>query len=176
MALQADIQALHRALTERALTVAVAESCSGGRLAAALTSLPGASAYFLGGVVTYADAAKIKLLEVSPALLAQYGAVSKPVAIQMAVHVRKLLAADYGLAITGIAGPGGATLDKPVGTVWAALSSHRAAEAWLMLLCGTRTEIIDKSCHYALNRLLYQFFPWPPHASRFLHRAQWPAA
>jgi nicotinamide-nucleotide amidase len=99
-------------------TVAVAESCTGGLLGGRLTELPGSSAYVLGGAVVYADAAKRDLLGVPDALLRSHGAVSEPVARVMAEGVRARLAATYGLSVTGVAGPGGATPDKPVGLVF----------------------------------------------------------
>jgi nicotinamide-nucleotide amidase len=99
-------------------TVAVAESCTGGLLGGRLTELPGSSAYVLGGAVVYADAAKRDLLGVPDALLRSHGAVSEPVARIMAEGVRARLAATYGLSVTGVAGPGGATPDKPVGLVF----------------------------------------------------------
>ncbi|WP_372717106.1 CinA family nicotinamide mononucleotide deamidase-related protein [Immundisolibacter sp.] len=105
-------------LTETGQTVAVAESCTGGLVGKIITDLPGASAYFLGGVVSYANSAKHDLLGVDAASIAAHGAVSEPVARQMASGVRERFGADIGLAITGIAGPAGGTDEKPVGTVW----------------------------------------------------------
>ena len=105
-------------LTETGQTLAVAESCTGGLVGKVITDLPGASAYFLGGVVSYANSAKHELLGVDAASLTTHGAVSEVVVQQMAHGVRERFGADLGLAITGIAGPGGGSDDKPVGTVW----------------------------------------------------------
>lgn len=103
-------------------TLAVAESCTGGRLGAAITAEPGSSGYFLGGVVSYADAVKCEIVGVDSSTLAAAGAVSGRVAEDMAVGIRRRLGADYALAVTGIAGPGGGTAQKPIGTTWLALA------------------------------------------------------
>ena len=111
-----------RLLTQRKLTLALAESCTGGCIANRITNVPGASAVLLAGVVTYSNAAKQKLLGVHAATLAQHGAVSEPVAREMAEGAREQTQADYALAVTGIAGPSGGTPDKPVGTVFIGLA------------------------------------------------------
>jgi PncC family amidohydrolase len=109
--------ALGRRLVASGLTVAVAESCTGGLLGAALTAVPGASAYVRGGVIAYADSVKIDLLAVDPEQLARFGAVSAEVAAAMARGVAQLLGADLGIAITGVAGPGAEGTTKPVGLI-----------------------------------------------------------
>jgi PncC family amidohydrolase len=108
---------LGRRLGGSGLTVAVAESCTGGLLGAVLTAVPGASVHFRGGVIAYADAVKIDLLAVDPERLAQSGAVSAEVAAAMARGVAQLLGADLGIAITGVAGPGAEGTAKPVGLI-----------------------------------------------------------
>ena len=112
-----------RLLTERKQTLVLAESCTGGYVANRITDVPGASEVFLSGMVTYSNAAKQDLLGVRAETLAQHGAVSKPTAIEMAEGARKRFNADYAIAITGIAGPGGGTPEKPVGTVFIALAT-----------------------------------------------------
>ena len=113
------------ALRGRGLTLAVAESCTGGLLGARLTERPGSSDYFLGGVISYANEVKMGLLGVPAGMLAQYGAVSEEVAGAMAAGARAATGADYALAVSGVAGPDGGTPDKPVGLVYVGL--RRAA-------------------------------------------------
>jgi len=112
-------------LTERKQTLSVAESCTGGRLADRITNVPGASAVLLSGVVTYSNSAKMDLLGIRAETLAAHGAVSEPVAREMAEGARRRCNADYALSVTGIAGPGGGTPEKPVGTVFIALATAR---------------------------------------------------
>ena len=116
-------QVLVRRLTERRQTLALAESCTGGFIANRLTNVPGVSAVFLAGLVTYSDAAKEQFLGVRAETLATHGAVSEAVAREMAEGARARTGADFALAVTGIAGPGGGTAEKPVGTVFIALAS-----------------------------------------------------
>ena len=111
-----------RLLTERNLTLALGESCTGGLVAHRLTNVPGSSRYVLGGIVAYSNEAKERLLGVRRETLEEHGAVSGETAIEMARGVRAALGADIGLSVTGIAGPGGGTPDKPVGLVYIALA------------------------------------------------------
>ncbi|MCA8973747.1 MAG: competence/damage-inducible protein A [Planctomycetes bacterium] len=119
-------------LRSQGASVAVAESCTGGLVAARLVAVPGASAAFQGGVVAYTNASKVALLGVDAALLDEHGAVSEPVAAAMAVGIRERFGATLGLSTTGIAGPAGATPGKPVGTVCFAISSAAATRAWTL--------------------------------------------
>jgi nicotinamide-nucleotide amidase len=125
----ADVQALADALLARGLKLAAAESCTGGLIAAACTALPGSSHWFERGFVTYSNEAKAELLGVPATLLQAHGAVSEPVARAMAEGALARSHADLALAVTGIAGPGGAVPGKPVGTVWLAWSARRAGAA-----------------------------------------------
>jgi PncC family amidohydrolase len=111
-----------KALSARGLTLATAESCTGGLIGHRITNVAGSSAYYLGGVIAYDNRIKAGLLGVSEADLASYGAVSEPVARQMAEGVRTRFGADYAVAVTGIAGPGGGSEDKPVGLVYVAVA------------------------------------------------------
>lgn len=112
-------------LSQHQHTLAVAESCTGGGLGSLLTQTPGSSAYFLGGVIAYSNQVKVKQLGVEPATLDQHGAVSAETACQMALGVRQQLGADWGLSITGIAGPDGGTAEKPVGLVYIGLADPK---------------------------------------------------
>ena len=112
---------LGAALSASGRTLAVAESCTGGLLGGAITSIPGSSLYFSGGVVAYGNSTKISLLGVPPDLIAARGAVSREVALAMAEGALSLFRADLAIAVTGVAGPGGGSRGKPVGTVWVAV-------------------------------------------------------
>lgn len=140
-------------LAARGWTVSTAESCTGGLLAAALTSVPGSSAVFREGVVTYSNEAKRGRLGVPAALLAEHGAVSEPVACAMASGQRERAGADVALAVSGIAGPEGGTPDKPVGTVVIALADRAGASARTWAWKGTREELRARTVTFALERL-----------------------
>ena len=118
-----------RLLTQQGMTIATAESCTGGRLAAALNAQSGSSAYYMGSVVAYDNSVKTNILGVSPETLNSEGAVSESTVRQMAEGVRTLLHTDYAIATSGIAGPTGGTIDKPVGTVWIAWATPNGTEA-----------------------------------------------
>jgi nicotinamide-nucleotide amidase len=135
-------------------TIAVAESCTGGWLGQALTSVPGASSIFLGGIIAYADAVKRSLLGVSKELLAGHGAVSRPVAVAMAEGVRRRFRSDIGIAITGIAGPGGGSRAKPVGLVWISLATPIQTRAWRYRFSGSRADVRRAAVLAALRHLL----------------------
>ena len=143
-------------LTMRGATLAVAESCTGGLLGQRLTAVAGSSRYFLGGVICYTNDAKKKLLKVPAALLSKHGAVSAEVAAAMAESVRKLLGARIGVSITGIAGPDGGTPDKPVGTVFIALSGTRSDKPKKFLFHGERERVRWLASQTALDMLRRQ--------------------
>lgn len=138
-------------LKEKRLTVSFAESCTGGLLAELLTSVPGSSAVFEYGFVTYANRAKTDLLGVSRETLSRHGAVSAQCAGEMARGARARSAADLGVSITGIAGPGGGTEEKPVGTVYIALAGDKGCAAQKLGFAGGRDRIRQRSAFAALN-------------------------
>jgi PncC family amidohydrolase len=138
-------------LVEHRLTLAVAESCTGGLVGHRLTNVPGSSAYFIGGVVAYAYDAKERLLGVSHNTLYDYGAVSEQTAREMARGARRVLGTDLGLSITGIAGPGGGLPDKPVGLTWVALSARDVEEARQFVWAGDRESNKQQSAEAALR-------------------------
>ena len=140
-------------LTKSKKTVAVAESCTGGLIGHRLTQVPGSSVYFLGGVVAYANPAKTTLVGVPAGLLRQHGAVSEPVVRQMAAGIRKTLRSDYGLAVTGIAGPAGGTAEKPVGTVHLAVADAKQVVSRALHLTGDRDTIKHRAAQAALDLL-----------------------
>jgi nicotinamide-nucleotide amidase len=142
-------------LVDRGETIAVAESCTGGLVAARLTELPGASRYVRGGVVAYSDAAKIELAGVDASLIERFGAVSTEVAESLADGARERFAADVGVGVTGIAGPGGGTEEKPVGLVCFSVSRSSAGGVARITrrvqLPGSRADVRDRSTTVALH-------------------------
>jgi competence/damage-inducible protein CinA-like protein len=142
-----------RLLTERKQTLAVAESCTGGYVAHRLTNVSGASAVLRAGWVTYSNEAKQQSLGVQTATLAQYGAVSEPVAREMAEGARRIGQTDFAIATTGIAGPTGGTPEKPVGTVFIALASSQGTQAWKFFNAWDRTTFKEVTTQQALNQL-----------------------
>lgn len=146
-------QLVHNLLTERGQTLAVAESCTGGRIASLFTAQAGSSAYFMCGAVTYSNHSKCDILGVDESAIAQFGAVSEQVACQMAEGVRRVGRADYGISTTGIAGPSGGSAEKPVGTVWIGISTPQRTFA-IRRDCGTdRGQVISRASAYAISML-----------------------
>lgn len=135
------------------LTCATAESCTGGGVGAALTSVPGASNVFLGGVVSYSNAVKCNVLGVRGETLAEFGAVSSETAAQMAVGARRLTGADLAVSVTGVAGPGGGSVEKPVGLVWFALASADGVRSEKAIFAGDRAAVRKQSVVHALGML-----------------------
>lgn len=152
-----DLQSvIARLLKKNNQSVSVAESCTGGLLGASFTEKSGSSAFFKGGIIAYANEIKSAKLNVSNGLIAEYGAVSEQVAIEMAKNVRDLFNTDYGISITGIAGPDGGSFDKPVGTIWIALSSIYETKAHLFRFGNDRTMNRERSVTKALELLMQE--------------------
>lgn len=139
---------------EKKLTLASAESCTGGIVARMLTDLPGSSQFYIGGVSSYSNKSKEILLGVKHTDIAQYGAVSQEVAMQMAEGIRKRLDADFAISITGIAGPDGGTVAKPVGTVWVSVAGRSKLNSKMLHLKGDRDMIRMQSAVQALEFLM----------------------
>ena len=140
-------------LFSQKLTLGLAESCTGGLIGHLLTNVPGSSEYFMGSIVSYAYSAKVKLLGVSWETLQRYGAVSSQTVLEMAQGARKAFNSDLGLSVSCIAGPGGATADKPVGTSWCGLSTPEGDWSYLFQLEGERESIKAQLAQLALQKL-----------------------
>ncbi len=149
-----DVNELVARCARQGGTLAVAESCTGGLIAHLITNVPGASAVFLGGVVAYANETKAGTLHVPQELLAANGAVSEPVALAMATGVRRLLGADFGIAVTGIAGPGGGVPGKPVGTVYLSVAGPTRERTTRRMFTGDRAAVKAQTADAALALLL----------------------
>lgn len=134
--------------------LAVAESCTGGLVSHRITNIPGASACFRGGVIAYANEVKVALLGVRQLTLDRYGAVSEQTVREMARGVRKILSADFGLAVSGVAGPGGGTPEKPVGTMWIGLNTEGEEISQGFQFQGDRLQIKEQAAQAALDLLV----------------------
>ena len=145
---------LGKSLSERGAWLAVAESFTGGLLGHLITNVPGSSMYFRGGVISYAYEVKRDLLGVSRETLERKGAVSGETVLEMATGVRKVLNADIGLSVSGIAGPGGGTVEKPVGTTWIGMCAFESDSAQFYQFQGERIEIKLQAAQAAMQLLL----------------------
>jgi competence/damage-inducible protein CinA-like protein len=140
-------------LSQSGQTLALAESCTGGYISHRITRVPGSSAYYYGGVVTYSNEAKVRFLGLQPLTLERHGAVSRETALEMSRGIRERTGATIGLSVTGVAGPTGGSPEKPIGTVWVSLSQTHHHEARLFQLHGERERIILGTSQAALNWL-----------------------
>lgn len=160
-------EAVVRGLLAGGWTLATAESCTGGLIAAMVTAVPGSSGTYLGGVVAYSNAVKARWLEVPEDLLRDHGAVSGPVVEAMASGVRRRMAADLAVAVSGVAGPGGGTPEKPVGTVWVAWEGPgEVRESRRLALAGDRDHVRRAAAYEALEGIRRRFLV--PGADRVL--------
>lgn len=146
-------QAILAHLTRQQQTLCFAESCTGGLLAAQITSVAGASAVFVGALVSYANSVKRDLLAVSDDVLREQGAVSSSCALAMALGARRMMGADWAISTTGVAGPGGGGAEKPVGLVWIAISSAAQEYSESYVFSGNRNQIQTSAVHSALALL-----------------------
>ena len=153
-ALVALAEELQRACLQRELRVALAESCTGGLIAAAVTEVPGSSGYFVGGVVSYSNAAKEALLDVPASVLEAHGAVSAQVAMAMAAGAQARFAASLAASVTGVAGPDGGTEAKPVGLAYVGFAGSGDPEVRRLQLTGDRAAIREAAAHAALEWLI----------------------
>ncbi len=159
-----QIAALGKLLAGHGLTLGTAESCTGGLIAARCTDISGSSAWFSGGIVSYANSVKEAVLGVPADMLRTHGAVSEPVVLSMARGAQRVLGVDCAVAVSGVAGPTGGTPDKPVGTVWVAIAVPESllpqgAEAECHHFSGKRGEVRDQTVYAAISRLLSLFSP-----------------
>jgi nicotinamide-nucleotide amidase len=148
------VHALAKLLIDGNLTISVAESCTGGALASALTSVSGASSYFDRGYIAYRNEAKVAMLKVDPQIISTQGAVSEDVAIAMVKGVVSQSGSDVAVAITGIAGPTGGTIEKPIGTVCFGFFVKGNLSTSTQSFQGGREEIVNQSVDFALNHLI----------------------
>ena len=148
------VQKLSAILLDAGRKVCTAESCTGGLIAKTFTDLAGSSDWFERGFITYSNAAKSEMLEVPPTVIEDYGAVSEPVAVAMASGALRHSQADYAIAVTGVAGPGGGSAEKPVGTVWIAVAAPEQLVSKLFQFDGDRAAVRDATLNAALELLL----------------------
>jgi len=151
--MESIIKQAHKRLLKNKQTIAIAESCTGGLLSSFLTQLPGSSLYFMLGVVTYSNKAKQSILKIPPKAIRENGAVSRKIAILMSQSVRKLAKTDFGIGITGIAGPTGATPNKPVGTVFISITKNNKTICKKFLFQGNRATVKRKTALKAITLL-----------------------
>jgi len=150
----AEAKSITLLATEKGLTIGTAESCTGGLIGGAITAIPGSSAVFKGGIIAYDNTIKTKLLGVSPSVLGKYGAVSEKTAERMAAGAVERLGVDIALSVTGIAGPGGGSEDKPVGTVWMGIATKDGVSATHFAYGDIgRNRVRDQTCMDALKAL-----------------------
>jgi len=147
------LKKISSSLKQKKKSIALAESCTGGLISKIITEISGSSEIFAGSCVAYSDQAKITLLKIPKKVIVKYGAVSRQVAREMALRVRKILKTDYGLSVTGIAGPRGGTKKKPVGLVFISLAAKKRIIVKKYIFKGSRNKIRQDACREALGLL-----------------------
>ena len=152
-----EAQLLSKLLISNDLTISVAESCTGGSLSRALTSIPGASSYFDCGYITYSNQSKVEMLGVDIQTIKTYGAVSEAVALEMVIGLATRSHSDIAVSVTGVAGPTGGTSEKPVGMVCFGFSYEGKTSTSTQLFSGDRASIISQSVSYALRQISLKF-------------------
>jgi PncC family amidohydrolase len=145
---------LGKILVEKRMTIAVAESCTGGMIGSAITAVPGASHYFLGGVIAYNNRIKKCILKVSREVINNYGVVCGQTVAAMARGVRQLMKSDCAIAVSGVAGPGGGTKKKPVGLVYIGIEMENSIKIFRRRYKGTRTDVRKRTVEEALRLLI----------------------
>jgi nicotinamide-nucleotide amidase len=153
-AIDSLVDEISAALLSRGQMICTAESCTGGLIAKSFTDRAGSSEWFERGFVTYSNAAKSDMLAVPESIIADYGAVSEPVAVSMASGALRHSRADYSIAVTGVAGPAGGSVEKPVGTVWIAVASTEQQLATVYHFEGDRAAVREATLHQALIDVL----------------------
>ncbi len=138
---------------ESGMTLSSAESCTGGMVGMLLTSIPGSSEWFMGGVIAYSDSVKTDVLDISDSMIESEGAVSRETALAMATGIREITGSDFSISVTGVAGPGGGSLEKPVGTVWMAVCSSQSMSAEMKRFAGDRDVVRRQAADYLLENL-----------------------
>ena len=146
-------QRIAEKLKEQKRFVGLAESCTGGYISHLITSLSGSSCYFKGGIVAYSNEIKNRILQVDEQIINQYGAVSKEVVEEMAKNVLDILNVDYSIAVSGIAGPDGGSVEKPIGTVWIAIANKNETKAKCFSFGNGREQVIRQAAMAALEML-----------------------
>ncbi len=148
------VEKLFKILKEKKATLGAAESCTGGRFSAKITAVPGSSEFFIGSIISYANSVKQDVLEIPEIDIKNHGAVSQIVAEKMSRNVRELLNCTFSVSITGIAGPGGGSQTKPVGTVWFGISGLKIVKTEMKVFIGDRARVQDAASDYAIELLI----------------------
>ena len=160
MTYESILKTISMELKKRNISIATAESCTGGLLAHLLTNISGSSEYFDRGVVTYSNISKIELLGVSQETIKEYGAVSKETASAMAIGIKERSNVDIGMSTTGVAGPTGGTIEKPVGLVYIGISTSKETKVKKFIFTKNRLQNKEQTCYEALKILLETLSKW----------------